>query len=631
MKKQIFTLGISMAAAFGASAQLATQTFNSGIPATWLMIKGDNNTPSANWVTRIQTELAVKAWMTWPSPTGTAGDSCVLTTSLFTPAGTANRWLISPPFMVNGANIVASWMDYATETGNPDNLQVRVATNGGTTAADFGTVIYDRPATEEALGKNAISLAAYNGQTIRLAFRDNSTDKGILMLDNIGTEVVTTAMDAAVTSLTFPTLVAASAQPAVTVTNNGYTTITSLTITYSIDGGAAVSQTFTGLTLTPFAVQTLTFTTPVTGIATGAHTIQVDLTQANGAADPVASNNTKTAAFAVPGTAVQRAGLMEEFTSSTCAPCAAFNSSFDPLIIGATVNANMPSSNFNIIKYQMNWPSPGNDKSYNGDGLTRRTYYGVNSIPDHFTNGVAGTSGDQAEIDNSKTAPAYMSITGSYIIKSDSIFASATITPNFTITGANFKVRMAATEIHYTNNAATTSQKEYYHVMRQMFPTAAGTTVANWTNGTPQTFTYKAKYTIGGVAQMNKNFWGSPFGGNLIVFVQDDNTKEIFQSKSVSAQWPAGVSNVNAVKDINVFPNPATNAARVTFSIEKSSNVDVQVMDALGRTALVAANEQMTSGQHQVSINTSSLANGTYNVIIRVDGGVSTQRLSVVK
>jgi hypothetical protein len=32
----------------------------------------------------------------------------------------------------------------------------------------------------------------------------------------------------------------------------------------------------------------------------------------------------------------------------------------------------------------MNWPSPGNDPSYNPDGVTRQNYYGVTGIPDVY-------------------------------------------------------------------------------------------------------------------------------------------------------------------------------------------------------------------------------------------------------
>src|SRR5690606_34651158 len=81
--------------------------------------------------------------------------------------------------------------------------------------------------------------------------------------------------------------------------------------------------------------------------------------------------------------------LIEEFTSSTCPPCAGMNAWLDPLLNGR--NANKPNSGLVVVKYQMNFPSPGSDASYNAHGQSRASHYiaGMSSwgIPLHFTNG----------------------------------------------------------------------------------------------------------------------------------------------------------------------------------------------------------------------------------------------------
>ena len=65
-----------------AKAQLALQNFDAaGIPAGWTMINVDGKTISTLLNTVIQTGLKTNAWMKWP--TATAGDSIMITTSLF--------------------------------------------------------------------------------------------------------------------------------------------------------------------------------------------------------------------------------------------------------------------------------------------------------------------------------------------------------------------------------------------------------------------------------------------------------------------------------------------------------------------------------------------------------------------
>lgn len=609
-----------------ANAQAWSQNFNGGIPANWVMIKADANVPASNFNAAIISGLTNKAWMAWAKA---AGDSAALTVSWFNPVGKADRWLITPSFTVNDPNMVISWEDYCPDATYTDSIQVLVATNAGTTAADFTTTLYNQKASADGYTKKGVNLGnVYNGQTVRIAFRDNSTDQYLLFLDNVAAEVAP-AKDGGVDSISFPKLAAANTQLKVFVKNFGAQNITSVKMEYSIDGGAAVSETFNGLNIYPFAKQLLTFTAPINA-AQGPHTITVTLTEVNGAADPVASNNTKSTNFTIAGNPVTRNGLIEEFTSSTCAPCASFNTTFDPLILQN--NANLQESRFSIIKYQMNWPSPFNDVSYNAHGASRRGYYGVSGIPDHYTNGGPGGSGNQAEIDNSKTKTSFLTMDGSYVVTNDSLIATVTMTPNFTLTNAGFKLHVAAIEDHYTNSGATTSQKEYYHVMRTMFPDGNGTTVNDFTSGTPQTFTFRMAYTQGNVTQNSFNFWGHPIGGSMVAFVQDNSNKDVLQAISVRASWPASVGNVNnGIANVSLFPNPATDHSTLAFSLAKASSVSVSIVDNLGRVVYNIPSKNFAAGTQVIAIPTENIATGVYNVIIKTDNENITERLNVIK
>jgi len=635
MKKLLLAPALLCAIA-NANAQLALETFNSGIPSTWTMVKVDGNVPNSSYFNpTIVTALTTQAWMTFALKSAT--DLSPLTVSYFNTPAQADRWLISPSFMVSDPHMFLIWEDMAGDATVTDSMQVLVSTTAGTTPSAFSTTIYnDKATTTGGFGTKVVSLGAFNGQTITVAFRNNSVDKFYMAMDNVRTDVPAYATDISIDSIVFKNVVSASSTIPVKVyiTNRSYSTITSAGLQYTVDGGAPVTQTFSGLNLAPYSTTVLSFSTSVTAPSVaGPHSLVATINTSNGAADPNAANNTKTWPFTIPTKTVTRAGLIEEFSSATCVPCAAFNATFDPLITGSVNNANEPASNFNVVKYQMNWPSPGTDASYNTPGLTRRIYYNVNSIPDHFTNGGAGGAGNQAEIDACKAVPATMDITGTYTVTKDSVIAQVTVTPYFTISGVNTSVRIALAEEHYTNPGATTTQKEYYHIMRMMLPDANGTVVSDWTSGTPKTFRYAAKFTIGGVAQGNTNFWGDPINSNMVVFVQNDGDGgTIYQSKSVPAQWPASIKDIStSVKDVTVYPNPATNLANVAFNLAQNAKVNVSVVDIAGKTILNVTDAQMTAGKQNVSINTSSIAAGTYFVKISMDNGALTQKLSIVK
>ncbi len=351
------------------------------------------------------------------------------------------------------------------------------------------------------------------------------------------------------------------------------------------------------------------------------------------------SKFTLLAAMLVSASAMaQKTCIIEEFTSSTCPPCASMNSWLDPLF--STNNANKSGSNLAVIKYQMNWPGTTNlDPSYNSHGASRRTYYGVSGIPDHYTNGAAGTGSTsatvQTEIDGCKSGTPDVTIASSYTVKSvsateDSVFITVTVTPKKALSG-NYSVHIALTESFYNYPGASTSQKNYYHVMRKMYPSGTGTSVSTWVNNTPQTFTFKDKITIGSPVHPSFNWWGNPYNGHIIAFVQDNGTKTILNSSAAAAKWSTSVEDLkNNVANVKIVPNPATSQAGIFFTLNENSNIAVSVTDVMGRV-VYTENAPYTAGSNRIILNTSSFAAGTYNVTLRSETGMVSQRLTVAK
>jgi flagellar hook assembly protein FlgD len=82
---------------------------------------------------------------------------------------------------------------------------------------------------------------------------------------------------------------------------------------------------------------------------------------------------------------------------------------------------------------------------------------------------------------------------------------------------------------------------------------------------------------------------------------------------------------------MNVFPNPATDKASVSFSLSATTEASVTVIDGVGRTVAVINNGKLNAGNHTFDIDTKNLTSGIYSVVVNADGGTFTQRLSVVK
>lgn len=116
-------------------------------------------------------------------------------------------------------------------------------------------------------------------------------------------------------------------------------------------------------------------------------------------------------------------------------------------------------------------------------------------------------------------------------------------------------------------------------------------------------------------------FRGTANGGNTM-FIDDVNVR----SGGVSIKEENTILN-----SFSISPNPATEFTNVRFNLTEATKVEVSLVDVVGKTVLNVANENMTSGAHEMKVNTSSLATGMYMIRIATNNGTITERVSVVK
>jgi hypothetical protein len=651
MKKQL--LAIAFLASGISSAQTWTENFssatNSLLPAGWLQNNVDGLTPNASISAyNFGTNAGVTRNLTTAFNLHTNYGVALITTSRYSSAGTSNDFVISPQFLVP-ANSVFNW-DVTSFDGTATGFyEVRISTTG-TTAANFlanpalfsinGEIFSPGSSTSAAWTQRGVSLNAYAGQNVYIAIRDVGFDRWQTAYDNFAVTVPANQHDGSILSVNGLTryMVGAGNQNInASFKQLGYGTATTAVMNYNVNNGTPVTQTITFAPSVPyFGTQNFSFTTPAS-LSLGTNRIKVWVSSVNGSAQAVASNDTASQFVYVASQSVAINALIEEFTSSTCGPCASLNNTFDPLL--SSNNVNLPGSNLNAVKYQVNWPSPGNDPSYNNDVLTRRNYYSVNSAPTVLYNGTVG-SGNQTNINIAKLAPAYANITPTITYNAGVVTANATITPFITIPSASpIRVYQALVQSFYNYPGASTSQKNYSHAMRRMFP-ASGTTY-NTTDGTPIPVTFNQTLTYGSTAsgtpaQFTNNFWTSTgtFTYEYIVWIQDDVTRQVLQSGSAftsSVVVPSQVKEYANNNSIGIFPNPAKDYAVIGLKLENNTFVEISITDITGKIVYTNKADEVFAGTSEMTINTSEFATGTYNVLVKTNGGLFKEKLIVVK
>lgn len=320
-----------------------------------------------------------------------------------------------------------------------------------------------------------------------------------------------------------------------------------------------------------------------------------------------------------------RLPLVEGFTSNTCPPCASFNASYSPVL-----NANAPNEENNpgvaVVKYQMDWPSPGTDPSNNDDADARRSFYQVSGIPDWFID-AGSISGNQAEIDASKNNPAEIEITAAYTITGTTIDVEVELNPLVNL-GAGARLFIALTNKEYTYTGGTNGETTFQHVFRKMMPAAGGIFLSPLNAGTPVTKTESYTFTVGTPSQTDYNLWNTDV--EVVVWVQKTTNKEVFNA-AIAQEGALGIEEGDSDEfGMYVYPNPSNDLANVAFDGVAGETSTVEVYDNVGQLVLTET-VVLSGGRQIVSLSTNELSTGLYSVVVRNGNKRATSKLMVTK
>lgn len=352
--------------------------------------------------------------------------------------------------------------------------------------------------------------------------------------------------DAAMASIGVPVLFIGNKAVNGKFVNIGDAAISSAKVNWMKEGGDVHTTPFTGLNIITGGEYAFTCTDSLIG-APGVFDLTVWISNVNGAsADDNPANDTMVKNLSVPEHLVFRRPMFEEFTSSTCGPCASFNSStFNPFIAAH-------GDEVTLIKYQMNWPNAG-DPYYTAEGGVRRGYYGVNAVPDLYVDGkTCGTSSTAVNnaFNNSKATMTYLEIDSKHEIQGNKVFIDCNIIPYANYNGITLQIGVI--EKKTTGNVATNGETEFHNVMMKMVPDATGTPL-NLTGNQVFNLTYTVDMTGTHVEQMTDLM--------VAIFVQENSTKTILNSNySVETGSLLSITPANGSSNVSV-----TNALKANF------------------------------------------------------------------
>ena len=317
MKKITLTFLLLITALF-TYAQLS-EDFSSGVPPTGWSIDAH----SANWSVyngAVGAGTAPKARFNWqPRFTGTSR-------------------LISPQINLTGAlsAVVISFDHFYDYYGGAYTYGVATRSGGGAWNTVWTATNVDVTETR--------SIAITNGDVGQADFQfcffmtGDTYNINDIIIDNVNVTIPSIS-DVELLPLTMvPYASAGNVDINSTFKNLGLTAVTSIDVNYQIDGGTVVTETLTGLNVALTQAYNHTFATPWVATS-GDYNVNVWVSNVNGGgADGTPGNDMRSMDMSIATQSTQNVPLYEEFTSSTCGPCAGFNTnSFNDAFLAANV------------------------------------------------------------------------------------------------------------------------------------------------------------------------------------------------------------------------------------------------------------------------------------------------------
>lgn len=211
---------------------------------------------------------------------------------------------------------------------------------------------------------------------------------------------------------------------------------------------------------------------------------------------------------------VVRKPLMEDFTSSTCSPCADLNEELIPW-----VEENY--DDLTLLKYPVNWPGAG-DPYYTPEIGIRVDYYEVTGVPSVHINGTyAGWQFDNIipVFEESLDDLSSFEIASSFTVTGTEIQINTHILSYSDI--ENLNVHTVVFENQTEGNTGTNGETEFHHVVMKMLPSA---------DGEVSSFSELQSNNFSKISNLFFTFIEEFDDLGVVVFIQDNSTKEVYQS-----------------------------------------------------------------------------------------------------
>lgn len=619
------------------SGQLLSEDFTTGIPSTWTLINNDALTPAAN------VSYVNDAWVSTNASGAQAGYA--ISTSWYTPAGQADDWLITPALSIpTGSDYYLVWDAAAVDANYPDGYNVKVSTTG-TSVTDFTTTLLSVPAENTSWTTRYVDLSGFAGQTINLAFQNNSNDMFLLFVDNI---VVDTYSGNDVSAINHNVNSIIKTGQSTTISaqfENIGMPVASMDVYYQVGSGTPVMESTTPA-MAPGGFYAHQFSTAWAPPADGNYTMKIWAANINGSADDDNTNDTLTVNIKAMTTPPARRVVIEEKTGTWCGWCprgtVGMDYMFDNYHNGTALIAVHNGDPMVVTEYDSNigqvapggYPGSAVDRVLGPDPGASSLEGAYNTRKDIAPGAIVDITG--ATYDKN-TRALTVDVDATFLVgqnNADYRFVFVVAENNVTGTGSGFDQdnfysgggQGAMGGYENKPNPVPAADMKYHFVARTILPNffgTAGSIPATLTDNQVVSETFS--YTIPAGYD--------PVEMRAIVMVVNGSTNAVVNADAEYLKNLAAVSVKELISEgkVSVFPNPSSDNVNFEFELMEDAEVQVDLVNVMGQTVFSQDFGKLATGVNRNTIQVSNLTPGVYFANINIGGEVITTRVNVVK
>ncbi len=429
-----------------------------------------------------------------------------------------------------------------------------------------------------------------------------------------------------------------------TIGNEGVSPINSLTVSYTIDGGAPVASQFTGLNIPIGGSYDFTHSVPFTLTEIKAYNIVTTISNVNGGNDLNPDNNSITKTVSVVPFIPAKRVLTEEATGTWCSWCVRgicfmdfMAETYPDTWIGVAVHNGDPmvyapydSNMGSIIPGFMGYPQCTSDRTA-GESDPSELELAYN----RRINAISPATIDIVNFNwNTATRTATFNLRSEFVAGVSDLLRFGVIITEDSLWGTTSQWNQGNAYSGGANgemcgyealpSPVPAAQMHYDHVARTILDTPFGTEGSLPSPIAPnEIHTYAYTVEIPEAWRFEKL--------NFIGFLVNNVSGEILNATNVISHYV----NVNEQQkneiNFSLYPNPAKDEVNVVFDMPSKGVVELQLVDLMGKIVLSKEVGQSFGGTQLVKLSTENLRNGTYMLRLQSDGQSFVQKLMIAK